>query len=577
VLVTSQAAITEIIEKGQLEFQKDLTASLKPAKIRYLVKGIWLDLAALNRKSPQMTFTIDVPLNDNVTITGSLSVDPTISGKVIIRDYTLDYFKMEYKLVETFGLTATTTLAELNLEKEVELAEVEFPTITIWVGVVPVLVTPTFTLTLGASLDLKSELTAGITQNLTVTSGVVDSLGSWNPYFNLMKSFGHSGPSISNTAEAKIYLKPQINMLFYEIISPYLSTELYGLVEADPATTPWWKLYAGLSADIGVDIKIWELTPANFSENLFDLKILIADAGGTGNSDPVASFTVQPQNGTTATTFLFDASGCHDPDEPTSSLEVRWDWEGDGIWDEPYSTVKTATHEFAAGSHHIILEVKDTEGLTDTASYTLQVETGNPTSTLTDPRDGKVYTIVQIGSRWWMAQNLNYGTRITAHYMQKDNGIPEKYCYDDDESGCDIYGGLYQWGETMQYDTVEVAQGICPPGWHVPTVAEWNDLIGYLGGDSITGGKLKLYGTMYWDAPNTGASNVSGFTAIGAGNTIFNNGMSVLKNQQTEFWSSYLDLPYFNTKTIELRYDSKEAIHAPEERRTGISVRCIKD
>ena len=45
-----------------------------------------------------------------------------------------------------------------------------------------------------------------------------------------------------------------------------------------------------------------------------------------------------------------------------------------------------------------------------------------------------------------------------------NNGIIEKYCYDNNPANCAIYGGLYQWNEMMQYTTQQGAQGICPNG-----------------------------------------------------------------------------------------------------------------
>jgi hypothetical protein len=95
---------------------------------------------------------------------------------------------------------------------------------------------------------------------------------------------------------------------------------------------------------------------------------------------------------------------------------------------------------------------------------------------MTDPRDGKKYATIKIGTQCWMAENLNVGTRITGDVWPSQNTpteIIEKYCYDDQESNCDIYGGMYTWNELMQYSTTEGVQGICPEGWHLPTDAEW--------------------------------------------------------------------------------------------------------
>ncbi len=80
----------------------------------------------------------------------------------------------------------------------------------------------------------------------------------------------------------------------------------------------------------------------------------------------------------------------------------------------------------------------------------------------TDDRDGQIYQSVLIGDQCWMADNLNFGTRVNAYYSQTDNGITEKYCYWDSESWCSEYGGLYQWDEMMQYDSIPAVQGTCP-------------------------------------------------------------------------------------------------------------------
>jgi PKD repeat protein len=95
------------------------------------------------------------------------------------------------------------------------------------------------------------------------------------------------------------------------------------------------------------------------------------------NIKPTAFFTVDPESGTTETRFRFDASGSTDPEDPVSSLEVRWDWNNDGLWDTEYRTVKTIEHIFAqAGTYTVVLEVIDTEGYGST--YAKQIVVTNP-------------------------------------------------------------------------------------------------------------------------------------------------------------------------------------------------------
>jgi uncharacterized protein (TIGR02145 family) len=90
-----------------------------------------------------------------------------------------------------------------------------------------------------------------------------------------------------------------------------------------------------------------------------------------------------------------------------------------------------------------------------------------------DERDGQSYQTVMIGKQCWMAENLNVGTYIQGSQTQEDNSTVEKYCYEDSESNCKIYGGLYQWDEMMDYAKRNSSKGICPAGWHVPCDKEW--------------------------------------------------------------------------------------------------------
>jgi uncharacterized protein (TIGR02145 family) len=103
--------------------------------------------------------------------------------------------------------------------------------------------------------------------------------------------------------------------------------------------------------------------------------------------------------------------------------------------------------------------------------------------TLVDSRDGQKYPTTQIGNQCWMAKSLNYGIVLkilSTSLNQTNNGTVEKFCFDDDSNKCNIYGGLYQWDELMNYTTIEKSQGICPAGWHIPSVSEFDSLIAFL-------------------------------------------------------------------------------------------------
>jgi len=145
--------------------------------------------------------------------------------------------------------------------------------------------------------------------------------------------------------------------------------------------------------------------------------------------------------------------------------------------------------------------------------------------TMTDPRDNKTYATIELNGYTVMAQNLDYGVQVNgmlATDNQSNDGVVEKYCYNDSALYCERYGGLYQWAEALalpsscntescanQVDTVGFHRGICPEGWHLPGNAEWVDLNGIYSA-------YKLKSTMYW-YQGGGGSNSTGFTFLPAG------------------------------------------------------------
>lgn len=181
----------------------------------------------------------------------------------------------------------------------------------------------------------------------------------------------------------------------------------------------------------------------------------------------------------------------------------------------------------------------------------------------TDPRDGHVYPTVQIGYQCWMQKNMNYQTC-------------NSWCYDNNSSNCSTYGRLYDW---------QTALKVCPKGWHIPTDGEWCILTQFIdqtvdcGSDSWSGTnvgwKMKEIGTTHWAPPNSGVTNISGFTALPGGYrsysgsfyslTLYAYFWSSTENSSTDAWGRNLDYNY-------------EDVNRPNNDKTyGFSCRCLQD
>ena len=121
--------------------------------------------------------------------------------------------------------------------------------------------------------------------------------------------------------------------------------------------------------------------------------------------------------------------------------------------------------------------------------------------TLTDI-DGNSYPTLQIGEQIWMGANL-----MAVH--GPDGKPVEYFCYNDDQENCQIYGRLYGLDAVMHGDRGEGAQGICPDGWHIPSMHEWEILINELGGKSEAGRALKEPGSEHWQETSSGIGGAS--------------------------------------------------------------------
>jgi len=167
-----------------------------------------------------------------------------------------------------------------------------------------------------------------------------------------------------------------------------------------------------------------------------------------------------------------------------------------------------------------------------------------------DPRDEQTYNTIQIGNQCWMAENLNIGEMINGFEEMTDNGVIEKYCFDNDPANCEAYGGLYQWNEMMEYVSDSATQGICPEGWYLPTDFEWKILEGtvdsqYPVGDPIWEGTgirgfdagLNLKSTNGWYDGGNG-TNFYGFNALPGGSYLDSYGSFGYMEYYAFFWSS---------------------------------------
>jgi uncharacterized protein (TIGR02145 family) len=182
--------------------------------------------------------------------------------------------------------------------------------------------------------------------------------------------------------------------------------------------------------------------------------------------------------------------------------------------------------------------------------------------------EGRIYNTVQIGNQCWIKENIDIGTMILGSDSSRNNDTIEKYCYSNMPANCEKYGGLYQWNEAMQYADTPKTRGICPSGWHIPTVTEFQILE-----ITVNNHSNPLKGVGQGSGDGTG-TNISGFTALLEGYRGYSGLFNGLGNSAF-FWSS----SEYSTLAVSIGlYNNSNQIDAlVSTEEDGLSVRCIKD
>jgi uncharacterized protein (TIGR02145 family) len=192
---------------------------------------------------------------------------------------------------------------------------------------------------------------------------------------------------------------------------------------------------------------------------------------------PFAVCEIYPAFGDTTVLFEIDAGKSQNHLGFQYGLSFRWDFNDDGKWDTQWRSESMTNRYFTTpGTHKIVVEVADFAGSSDTTSVVIETFGRNrDLSTMQDPRDGKIYSIAKFKGNWWMRENLKYGKVIDPCPGQSDNKIVEQY-YGFYWGSSDTIIGIYDWREAMNYN-YNKPQGICPPGWHIPSISEWKILL----------------------------------------------------------------------------------------------------
>lgn len=250
--------------------------------------------------------------------------------------------------------------------------------------------------------------------------------------------------------------------------------------------------------------------------------------------------------------------------EPSGGIEpYDYNWTSGGIEKEKLVTGNGKFDLDGPGTHTVI--VTDARNCSAKASVKIDFPCYG-LHTVKDS-DSNAYIVVSIGNQCWTATNVNATSGIPQVTDSSTwvNTLSPAWCYYNNDPQNAVFGKLYNWY------AVQSGQ-LCPAGWHVPTLNDWQTLENFLGDESA--GKMKA--TTGWDSPNEGANNNSGFFAMPGGYRIWLDNRFAGKGQTAGFWTSTQasDSTAFSRT---LTFDSAWPSSLPVKKRQGYSCRCVKD
>jgi protocatechuate 3,4-dioxygenase beta subunit len=239
--------------------------------------------------------------NDQIRASGSISFEPVFSFDVEIGGFRIRHLTSEITMTNTSSLKTISEVSK-SIEKKIPIAVYYFTPIPIST-LPPIVITPEITLNVGASGEVSLGITTDVTQTAELTAGLSYSSGNWSIIKDFHSDFQFVPPLLSAGANFRGFIGVELSSLVNGIAGPYGEVSGYLELNADPLSNPWWKLYGGLLADMGVKMEIFSHTIANYYCNIIDYSQLLAQAGGpaTGtiqgtvkdtNNQPIQGATV---------------------------------------------------------------------------------------------------------------------------------------------------------------------------------------------------------------------------------------------------------------------------------------------
>jgi len=292
---TEQATLEDAIEQGGFSISRQLT----PADVQggYMAPGVSLQ-AGSNLPNAFFFEIEDVVLydhdgnrnttDDQVNANGSLELAPTFDFGLLVEHWTLQRMEVVLRADEVADLEIVAEAEIIGLEARIEIARLYLGTMTVFVGVVPVVIVLDMPVYLCADGKVTVGITAGVTQQARLSAGVRYENEDWTLIAALDNSFVFTRPRLTAGADLKAYVDPLLRFRLYGVAGPWVAARPYLELEADVFADPWWELYAGLEAPVGVEVEVLGRSLAKYEGVAIAYRVLLAQADSAGTTTRVS-------------------------------------------------------------------------------------------------------------------------------------------------------------------------------------------------------------------------------------------------------------------------------------------------
>ncbi|SHK55194.1 major paralogous domain-containing protein [Fibrobacter sp. UWOV1] len=274
---------------------------------------------------------------------------------------------------------------------------------------------------------------------------------------------------------------------------------------------------------------------------------------------------------------------CSSVEIASSSSSIKVDGSSASVKPESSST---ATSSAAVASSSSVAELSSSSSYDRTDAFKGTLWRKGEYKTFVDARDNREYYYIEIAGEDTagkaatikvMAENLNVGEKVYGFEDQEDDTKIERYCYDDDTTNCNKYGGLYQWAEMMQLpsrcntescaDSIKPNhQGICPDGWRLLT---YNDLYIVIHSNNNEDGVKGIR------AGRFGGSDDSGYSLVSTG-YLWDHSFTNVENGT--YWHYPVESEQYNGIASKVSSQWRTATgnsYDDSYKTQGFSVRCV--